>query len=270
MIEAGINRICDKDGQIFFLYIPGSVISEPKSSRILVSVHGFGSRKSDKKSIDRVKKITEIWSDFAEEKRWIVLAPHFSKIFFNNNYQRLNFLGNRADIHLNKLLDLTSDLLPGIVTEKMILFGFSGGGQFVHRYLAFHPERVKCAVAGAAGWYLWPDSNLPYPLGMTFDGFPKDLRPNLRAFFRSNLCIIVGERDSQQGAFRKSFRGYDLDVIQGSSRKARAKNWVDIMRKRATEQGFAPRITIKIVQHAAHRLNNRIIDCAEQFFRENT
>jgi hypothetical protein len=104
---------------------------------------------------------------------------------------------------------------------------------------------------------------------MAFNGFPKDLRPNLREFCRSSLCIMVGERDSEQGAFRKDFRGYDLDCIQGSGRKERAENWVDIMRGCASKQGYTSRIKIKIVRQAAHKINNRIINCAEQFFREN-
>lgn len=270
MIIEGINRLTDKDGQIFFLYVPASVISKPKGSRVLISVHGYGSRKSDRKSLDGVQKITEIWSHIAQEKRWIVLAPHFNQKIFNNNYQRLNFFGKRADIHLNNLLDLTDDLLPGVAAEKNMLFGFSGGGQFVHRYLAFHPQRVECAVAGAPGWYLWPDSTLPYPLGTAFHDFPKGLRPNMREFCKSKLCIIIGEKDSEQGSFRKSFGGYDLDHIQGSGRSARAKNWVDIMQRFASKQGYSSIITIKIVRQAAHKINKRIIDCAEQFFFENS
>lgn len=269
MVEKGINRIIDKDGQIFFLYIPGTVISKPKVSRVLVSVHGYGSRKSDKKSIEGVKKFAEIWSHFAEEKRWIILAPHFNYKSYNNNYQRLNFFGRRADLHLNDLLKRTRAHLPKIRTDKIILFGFSGGGQFVHRYMAFHPERVECAVAGAPGWYLWPDSDYPYPIGTAFHDFPKDLSLDMRRFCQSNLCVIVGERDSEQGAFRKSYGGYDLDLIQGSGRKARAKNWVEVMQKCASNNGDISGIKLKIVRRAAHKLNRHIIDSAEEFFREN-
>ena len=269
MIEEGINRISYKNGQMFFLHVPGSVIAGSEEARILVSVHGYDARKADRKGLERVKGFAEIWSHFADEKGWVVVAPHFNHKLFDDNYQRLNFFGRRADIYLHDLLDKTRELLPNVRNERFMLFGFSGGGQFVHRYVAFHPERVHCAVAGAPGWYLWPDTDLPYPLGIAPHSLPKGLGINLRKFFRSKLRIIIGDRDMEQGAFRKKFSGYDLESIQGIGRKSRAKNWVESMRGFALKKGHTCRTDMNVVPQAAHKVNYKIINCAEQYFRKN-
>ena len=94
MIEEGINRVSYGNGQVFFLHVPGSVIAGTEDARVLVSVHGYGARKADRKSIERVKGFAEVWSNLADEKRWVVLAPHFHHKLFDDNYQRLNFFGN--------------------------------------------------------------------------------------------------------------------------------------------------------------------------------
>ena len=269
MIEEGINRILYGKGQVFFLYVPGSVIAGKEDAKVMVSVHGYGARKTDRKSLDRVKEFAEVWSKLAEERGWVVLAPHFNYRLFDDNYQRLNLFGRRADMYLHDLLDKTCELIPGIGSERIRLFGFSGGGQFVHRYVAFHPERVLCAVAGAPGWYLWPDPNLPYPLGTASDSLPKEVNIHLRRFFRSKLRIVVGERDMEQGAFRKSYGDYDLEKIQGIGRRNRAKNWVESIRGVALRKGYPCRIDMEVVSQAAHKINDRIIRHAEAYFREN-
>jgi pimeloyl-ACP methyl ester carboxylesterase len=215
-----------------------------------------------------VKGFAEVWSALADEKGWVVLAPQFNHRLFDDNYQRLNLFGRRADIYLHDLLDKTRELIPWVRGDMIRLFGFSGGGQFVHRYVAFHPKRVLCAVAGAPGWYLWPDNDLPYPLGTASHSLPKGVNIHLRDFFRSRLRILVGDKDSQQGAFRKSYGEYDLEKIQGIGRKNRAEKWMESVRGIALQKGYPCRIDMKVISHAAHRINDRIIHCAEAYFRE--
>ena len=38
-----------------------------------------------------------------------------------------------------------------IDTDKIYLYGWSGGGQFVHRFLYVHLERLVAVVIGASG-----------------------------------------------------------------------------------------------------------------------
>ena len=65
----------------------------------------------------------------------------------------------------------------------------------MYRYVAFHPERIERAVAGAPGWYMWPDPNLPYPIGALTNNWPgsKDYGSylNKTSSFSSALGIMI-------------------------------------------------------------------------------
>ena len=52
------------------------------------------------------------------------------------------------------LLDMIDDMAkryPGVETDKFFLFGHSGGGQFVNRFLFAHPEKLRACAIGAPG-----------------------------------------------------------------------------------------------------------------------
>jgi pimeloyl-ACP methyl ester carboxylesterase len=201
----------------------------------------------------------------AESNGWVVLAPHFDEKRFRNDYQRLNLSGLRADIRLNDLIEETGRLLPGIPTQRFLLFGFSGGGQFVHRYVAFNPERIERAVCGAPGWYMWPDPALPYPLGVSPNGLPGVIIPRLRALCGANFLLLVGERDFTQGTFRRRHNQYDLTRLQGEGRKQRAQRWVAAMRQFAETGHCNFRMAFKVVPGTAHRVNPRFLEHAGRF-----
>ena len=90
------------------------------------------------------------------------MASHFDEKRLYKNYQRLNLTGLRSDVRLNQLIQSLCQLLTHIETEKRMLLGFSGGGQFVHRYLAFHEGMISRAVIGEPGWFMWPDLSYHY------------------------------------------------------------------------------------------------------------
>jgi pimeloyl-ACP methyl ester carboxylesterase len=264
-IKEGINRFLFYDGQLFVLYVPRAAMARPGRAKILVSVHGYSGRKCNSKGRTRVQRYAEYWTTLADRNGWVVLAPHFDEKRFGNDYQRLNFPGLRADIRLNDLVEETGRWLPGIPTHKFLLFGFSGGGQFAHRYVAFNPERVERAVCGAPGWYMWPDSNLPYPLGVSPNGLPWGMMPRLRALCGTDLLLLVGEKDFTQGTFRKRHKQYDLTRLQGEGRKQRAQKWLAAMEQFAETEHCDFRITFKVVPEMAHRINERFLEDAGHF-----
>ena len=103
---------------------------------------------------------------FAERYGVILVAPLFPKDRFCD-YQRLGRegRGERADHALNRILAEVR-LLTGTDINRLYMFGYSGGGQFVHRYALAYPERMARIVIAAAGWYTFPDQNVNYPRGI--------------------------------------------------------------------------------------------------------
>jgi pimeloyl-ACP methyl ester carboxylesterase len=239
-------------------------------ARLLVIIHGFSGRRCNKRGRDLVRKFAEIWGQNTQDKGWVVLAPHFDEKRFNNDYQRLSFSGTRADLRLNQLVEETARIMPRLPTDRFFLFGFSGGGQFVHRYVAFHPERIERAVAGSPGWYMWPDLSIPYPIGAIVNSSPNESHRRLLMLCQQDLLILVGEDDTKQGAFRKHFSDFDLCALQGKGRRERAENWFSELRQFAIQERSAFRVRLKILSRTRHKLNNRFIQCAKAYLSQCT
>ena len=264
-LREGFNKLRFVDDQLIYLYVPRKVKDSPTGARLLVSIHGYGGRKNHARGEAKVKRDARVLTNLADEKGWVVLAPQFDEDRFDNDYQRLNLFGRRADVNLNRLIEEIGRLLPGILTNKIFLFGFSGGGQFVHRYAAFNPDRIDRAVAGSAGWYMWPDENLPYPIGIDPKSLPRGVRPQLRRLCDLNLRIVVGEGDATQSTFRRHYKGYDLLVLQGEGRRERAQNWVAALHKFAAAKGWPCRVGFDIIHGTGHTRSHELVKFAKEF-----
>jgi pimeloyl-ACP methyl ester carboxylesterase len=159
--------------------------------------------------------------------------------------------------------------LPGIETDKFFLFGFSGGGQFVHRYAMFHPDRIERAVAGSAGWYTWPDPSLPYPIGTDRGILPRRVEPKICELCGLDLLVFVGEKDIGMGGFLRRYKGYDLLELQGEGRVHRARNWVSAMRQYGAEHDCDFNIELEIFPNIGHRMNMKMRNRAADFLSSN-
>ena len=265
MIYSGINERYFSDGQRFFLYAPESVLANPEEAYILAAIHGYSGAKDDDEGIRVVENTILRWTKLAEEFGWVVLSPHFDEGRFSSDYQRLNFSGTgvRADIRLNELIQETERLIPGINSRKIYLFGFSGGGQFVHRYAAFHPDRIIRAVAAGAGWYLWPDELFYYPVGLNMLSYQTD--PNIDDLLSANLLVLVGEDDFSDSAFRETYFIYDLSGMQGDSRRARAENWVNVLRQIAESDDIDFNIELMFAENTGHTVSPELQDIAAEY-----
>lgn len=156
-----------------------------------------------------------------------LLAPLFDSGRFPH-YQRLGWYsrGQRAD---DALLGLLDDLQE-VNTRRVWLFGYSGGGQFVHRFAMAYPRRVRAVGVGAAGHYTFPDPERRFPRGLRArSGQPRRLRP--AHFLEIPMAVWVGENDGQRDRELRKRPG--LDRQQGRTRIERGRRWVAAMRAAA-------------------------------------
>jgi len=136
------------------------------------------------------------------------------------------------------------------VAERVCMFGFSGGGQFAHRYALLRPERVAALSVGAPGWYTFPDPNQPFPYGVAPGSLPGGASAGLDAFLRLPVQVLVGERDTARDqSLRCSSR---IDRQQGPNRVARAMAWIEALRRCRPE--FTP--DCEILPGVGHRFES--------------
>jgi pimeloyl-ACP methyl ester carboxylesterase len=201
--------------QKYYLYIP---CTGGGAARTFVAVHGITRNAAEQ---------AHLFSPFAERYGVVLIAPLFPADRFRD-YQRLGRegKGERADFALDKIVTEVQTLISPR-TRKLYLYGYSGGGQFVHRYAMAHPERVARIALAAAGWYTFPDPTVNFPLGIRQATNLPDVRFNLARFLSVPTCLLVGEKDVvRDPELRKSDR---IDRQQGITRLERGKRWIKVM-----------------------------------------
>jgi len=223
--------------QEYLLYVPGS---GGAGAPVFVSVHGISRN---------FEEHATLFAPFAEAHGAVLVAPSFTEAG-NDDYQRLGRegRGGRSDLMLDAILDEVGTL-TGATTQHFYLFGFSGGAQFTHRYALAHPERIARALVGSAGWYMFPDSSVPYPYGLGASAEFPDVHFDPERFLRVPITVFVGGADTGVKNVRRS---PEIDRQQGTTRRERAQRWVDAMRRAATSRGLEPRVTCVIVPGIHH------------------
>ncbi|MFJ1767028.1 alpha/beta hydrolase [Amycolatopsis sp. NPDC088138] len=135
---------------------------------------------------------------FAEEHGVVVLAPLFPAGIIDpgdlHNYKFLDYQGIRYDQVLLSMVDEVAQRYP-VDAGQFYLHGFSGGGQFAHRFFYLHPDRLAGVSIGAPGRITRLDDTLPWWLGTadfekTF-GQPIDVE----ALRRVPVLMVVGDQD---------------------------------------------------------------------------
>lgn len=242
--------------QQYLLYLP---TTGAKDAPIFVTVHGISRN---------VKGHATRFAPYAERYRVVLVAPYFPKNNFPG-YQRLGRVGqgDRADQVLQQIVTEVGEL-TGARNDKLYLFGYSGGAQFVHRYMLAYPERVAKVVIGAAGWYTFPDPNLSYPKGIK----PTPQLPGdalvADKFLQVPACVLVGNQDVKREA--NFNQAPDIDEYQGYTRVERGRNWIAAMQKAAREKGYVTPYVFRTVPLAAHsfkqsmlhgKMGDRVFEC---------
>ena len=137
---------------------------------------------------------------FAEETPCAVLAPLFPAGIDGPNdidsYKTLKSRTLRSDLALLSILDEVAQRWPGIETRRVFMMGYSGGGQFVHRFLYLYPERLAAISIGAPGRSTFLDEQQAWPRGVADvrSIFGRDIEREL--IKKVNIQLLVGGADT--------------------------------------------------------------------------
>lgn len=140
------------------------------------------------------------FADFAEEHGVIVLAPLFPVgITAPDDLSSYKLLRHGALHYDAVLLSMVAEVRARyrIAGERFLLYGFSGGGHFTHRFLYLHPERLLGASIGAPGVVTLLDFEQDFWVGVRdFEArFGKPI--DLAALRRVPVQMVIGGADTQ-------------------------------------------------------------------------
>jgi hypothetical protein len=233
---------------------------------LMVAVHGIRRR---------AKLQARLFAPFIESIGGTLVAPLFRRKRYAD-YQRLGRpgLGQRADLALKRILDEVGSM-TGVSTRSIVMFGYSGGGQFVHRFAMAYPRQVLGMAIAAPGWYTFPNRDLPYPEGIGPCEDLPDVFLDPGRFLQIPTLVLVGEHDRTRDQTLN--RTGKLDARQGKTRIERARKWTAAMETAALQYNYETKIKFCIVPGCGHsfekcmsdgKMGHRVINFLYKGFRE--
>lgn len=175
----------------YCMYVPGRYEESDAEYPLVIPVHGSG------RGAQRYRKE---FAEFAELHQCIVLAPLFPCGIIEpretDNYKFIKFHDIRYDRVLLAMVDEVAERYR-VSGDRFLMHGFSGGGQFVHRFLYLHPERLAAASIGAPGRVTLLDDTLPWWVGTRDFSREFGIEPDLGALRQVAVQMIVGADDTE-------------------------------------------------------------------------
>jgi predicted esterase len=184
---------CRADPRFSFLCrVPDGYAPDGASRhRLIVAVHGSRRRNAE----------TAAWfTEVAQRHGAVVLAPLFPAGIAGaedeSSYKLLHAHGLRYDAILLAMVDQAAAKWR-IDPERFLLFGFSGGAHFAHRFLYARPDRVAGVSIAAPGVVTLPDERHDWWVGV------RDMRLRFghaldrAAIARVPVHAVVGAEDTE-------------------------------------------------------------------------
>ncbi len=229
-----------------FYYIPMEASVE--DTKVQYILHGMGRNGYD---------YLCSWINSADEYKLFLIVPQFSKEDFSEMaYQQGgvrdddgNFV--EADSTTFELIEQVFTFVKEetpVKVEKYNIFGHSAGGQFVHRFLLFHPtDNLGRAVAANAGWYTFPDNESDFPYGIRT--VPSRLNVSITDFYAKNLTILLGTADTLRTSNLRQTEKADL---QGKNRLLRGQKFYNSAKEDARVKSCPFNWDIEFVEGVGH------------------
>ncbi|WP_248927927.1 hypothetical protein [Paenibacillus hamazuiensis] len=210
----------------YYLYIPDRhAPGAGETYPLLVLVHSTGRE---------AHAYVDAFKSFADDTGAAILAPLFPTGIIDkddiHNYKFIKFHDIRFDRVLLAMIDEAAERYP-VAGERFLLHGFSGGGQFAHRFYYLHPERLLGVSIGAPGRVTYLDDSALWYNGIRdfAEQFGATLeREKLR---RVPVHMVVGSEDKETGWIDSRS---DQSWLEGSDARGRTR----VERLRALREDF--------------------------------
>jgi poly(3-hydroxybutyrate) depolymerase len=240
----------------YCLYVPHALTEDDKAPLIVIQ-HG---------TARTATKYRNAFRDFADKHGVVILTPVFPAGLVDpddiHNYKFIEYRGIRFDRLLLAIVDEVADRFP-VAPERFYLHGFSGGGQFTHRFLYLHPDRLAAASIGAPGRITQLDHTLPWWLG-TKDFEERFGQPiDFDALRRVPIQLVVGAADTETWEINNPG---DSNWMDGAEQTGQTR----VERLRTLERNYRAhglQVTFDLVEGVGH-IGSGVLDAVRRFFAE--
>ncbi|QRF69360.1 alpha/beta fold hydrolase [Ponticoccus alexandrii] len=116
--------------------------------------------------------------------------------------------------------------MTGAAQDQTILFGFSGGAQFAHRYAYFRPRTLSGLIIAAPGNVTLPTEKETWWAGLDQAEETIGSAPDLTALREVAIAVLVGEEDLAKGLVDRPPNGpygHRASALAGPTRLERAR-----------------------------------------------
>ena len=239
--RTGVNQ----DALWLYYYRPGRWTEK---DAVFIAFHGFG-----RAGAEYCKALRKL----AEERNMLIVCPELTERKYPGAewYQEGGIMD--TDGHVREKEKRTFSVVDWIVEEvksrtqatgKVILFGHSAGGQFVHRWTLLGGKKVVDVIAVAnSGWFTMPDRDIDYPYGIKNVGVTDK---ELAEAFAKPVILFMGEKDVER---KPPFRDTPEADAQGMNRMERCTNYFRQCKAKAEELRVPFRWKLETVEGAAHQ-----------------
>lgn len=205
-----------------------------KNSKVLILMHG-NSRAAE--------SYRESMIPFAEKYNFLLIVPKFSvELYPPLDYHQGGVFNKEGVIKpkedwtfsvIEPLFDYVKQRFS-LNTDSYILYGFSAGSQFVHRFTWFVPEnRADITIAASAGSYTLPDYDTSYFYGLENTNIPIE---NIKKAFKKEYTLMVGSADTILS--RSDLPKSEFANRQGRDRVERANRFYNTAKKLAEDNDW--------------------------------
>lgn len=242
----------------YCLYVPKSYsASSDQRYNLIVLVHGTERSPSSYR---------HAFSSMAEDTDSIILAPLFPCNTFSDddfdNYKMILCNGVRYDeILLSMVAEVTTKYR--LKNDKFLMFGFSGGGHFTHRFFYLHPQRLQAISIGAPGMVTLLDNGYDFWVGTKNWSSVFGQEINYEALKQVKIQMLVGELDTE--LWEIGLTPEDELWMPGAELTGPFNRNVKMQALKQNYQSHGLEVEHAIVAGAGH-ITGHVIDAAVQYF----
>lgn len=239
----------------YCLYVPSGYDRRTAPLPLVVLQHGTGRRGP---------QYRDSFGDFAEEHACIVLAPLFPAAIEDpddlHNFKFIKYRDIRFDLILLSMVDEVAAKL-NIDAERFFLHGFSGGGQFAHRFFYLHPDRLRAVSIGAPGRLTLIDPDQEWWLGWKGMEDALGIAPQPDLLPSVPVQMVIGEDDVETWEINNPGASNWMDGVEKTGRTR-------IERIRTLKRNFEQHgidVRLDVVPGVAHE-PMRVLEPVKDFF----